>query len=137
MRPYAPVCAFLLALSLPAEAQTPRAVGKLTVETVATGLRNPWALAFLPDGRMLVTERPGQLRIVSREGRLSPPVAGVPPVFASGQGGLLDVVLDRDFGRNRTIYLCFAEPAEGGGRTSMARAQLAEGAARLDDVKVI
>jgi glucose/arabinose dehydrogenase len=137
MRPLA-WAACVLALTVPAAAQSPRTIGKLTVETVATGLRNPWALAFLPDGRMLVTERPGQLRLVSREGRLSPPLAGVPPVFASGQGGLLDVVVDRDFGRNRTLYFCFAEPADGGGRTSLARAQLAaEGSARLDDVTVI
>ena len=68
---------------------------------------------------MLVTERPGRLRIVTRDGKLSPPVAGVPQVRASGQGGLHDVVLDRGFANNRTIYFCFAEPAQGGGRTAM------------------
>ena len=68
--------------------------GQLEVQTVASGLVHPWALAFLPDGRMLVTERPGHMRIVTREGQLSPPLKGVPEVWASGQGGLLDVVLD-------------------------------------------
>src|SRR5918997_5443530 len=64
------------------------------VQTVARGLDHPWALAFLPDGRMLVTERSGQLRTVERDGRVSEPIAGVPQVLASGQGGLLDVALD-------------------------------------------
>jgi glucose/arabinose dehydrogenase len=108
--------------------------GNLAVETVASGLANPWSLAFLPDGRMLVTERPGRLRIVGG-GKLSPPLSGVPKVFASSQGGLHDVVLDRGFAQNQTIYFCFAEPHDGGGRTSMARARLAGD--RLDDVKII
>ena len=69
----------------------------LTSRRSRAGSTNPWGLAFLPDGRMLVTERPGRLRIVTRDGKLSPPVAGVPQVRASGQGGLHDVVLDRDF----------------------------------------
>src|SRR5574341_1111884 len=95
--------------------------GNISVETVASGLSHPWALAFLPDGRMLVTERPGRMRIVAKDGRLSSPLAGVPRVFARGQGGLHDVVLDRDYAQNGTIYFCFAEPAGGGGRTSLAR----------------
>ena len=112
--------------------------GDLTVETVARGLENPWALAFLPDGRVLVTERPGRMRIVEKDGKLSPPLAGVPKVFASGQGGLHDVVLDRRYGENHTIYFCFAEPASGGARTALARARLVDDASpRLDDVKVI
>ncbi len=73
---------------------------------------------------MLVTERPGRMRIATRDGKLSPPLQGVPKVFASGQGGLLDVVLDRDFAQNKTIYFCFAEPVGGGARTAMARATL-------------
>jgi aldose sugar dehydrogenase len=123
----------------PALAQTfPSSAGNLSVETVARGLSHPWSLAFLPDGRMLVTERPGRMRVVTREGKLSPAIANVPPVRASGQGGLHDVVLDRDFASNKTIYFCFAEPASGGGRTAMARARLADGKApQLDDVKVI
>ena len=110
----------------------------MAVETFARGLVNPWSLAFLPDGRLLVTERPGRLRIVAKDGKLSPPLAGVPKVFASGQGGLHDVVLDRGYAQNQTIYLCYAEPADGGARTALARARLVdEGTPRLDDVKVI
>jgi aldose sugar dehydrogenase len=122
-----------------AQAQNDRTViGNLAVETFARGLDRPWGLAFLPDGRVLVTEKPGRMRIVSREGQLSPPVQGVPKVFAVSQGGLLDVALDRQFAQTSTIYFCYAEPDEGGGRTSMARATLvAEGQPRLEDVKVI
>jgi glucose/arabinose dehydrogenase len=112
--------------------------GDLNVETVASGLVNPWAIAFLPDGRMLVTERPGRMRIVARGGKLSPPLSGVPQVFASGQGGLLDVVLDRAFAQNRTIYFCYAEPVDGGARTALARAELSAGEVpALSGVKVI
>jgi glucose/arabinose dehydrogenase len=127
------------ALSTAAFAQSfSSSAGNITVETIARGLDHPWGLAFLPDGRMLVTERPGQLRVVTRDGRLSPPVAGVPQVRASGQGGLHDVVLDRAFAGNKTIYFCFAEPASGGGRTAMARARFTDGEApQLDDVRVI
>ncbi len=130
-----------LAFAGPAHAANPTfpsSAGNLTVETVAGGLVHPWALAFLPDGRMLVTERPGRMRIVTRDGRLSPPLAGVPPVFASGQGGLLDLALDRDFARNRTIYFSYAEPFDGGGRTALARATLDTGdTPRLAGVTVI
>lgn len=93
-----PLAAALVLLALPqlAQAQTFKSsAGDLKVETVAGGLVHPWALAFLPDGRMLVTERPGRMRIVTSDGQLSAPIGGVPRVFASGQGGLLDVVLDR------------------------------------------
>ncbi len=112
--------------------------GPLEVETVATGLANPWGLAFLPDGRMLVTERPGRLRVVTRSGQLSPPVTGVPEVWASGQGGLLDVALDKDFASNAAIYLCYAERTSGGGRTSAVRATFNDGAQpRLTNTRVI
>src|SRR5690242_13343489 len=84
----------------------PSSAGNLSIETVASGLANPWSLAFLPDGRMLVTEKPGRLRIVTRDGKLSPPVTGVPPVWNVRQGGLHDVILDRDYAQNRTIYWC-------------------------------
>src|SRR5262247_3375639 len=111
---------------------------RLTVETYASGLANPWGLAFLPDGRLLVTERPGRLRIIGKDGKLSPALLGVPQVFARSQGGMHDVVLDRDYAQNGTIYICFAEQANGGGRTSLARAKLSDDAApRLDDMKVI
>ena len=86
--------------------------------------RIPGRLRFLPDGRMLVTERPGRMRIVASNGQLSPPLAGVPKVFAVSQGGLLDVILDRNFAQNRTIYFSYAEPFDGGARTALARARL-------------
>jgi aldose sugar dehydrogenase len=104
-------------------------------ETYASGLVNPWALEFLPDGRMLVTERPGRLRIVSRGGELSEPVSGVPEVFAVRQGGLLDVALDPQFERNQLVYLSYAEPGEGGAGTSVARGRLVGN--RLENVQVI
>jgi glucose/arabinose dehydrogenase len=131
--------ALAIMVALPASAQTfPSSAGPLSVETIARGLDHPWGLAFLPDGKMLVTERPGRLRVLTRDGKVSPAVTGVPQVRASGQGGLHDVVLDRDFASNRTIYVCYAEPASGGGRTAMARARFNDGEApQLDDVKVI
>jgi aldose sugar dehydrogenase len=111
--------------------------GELEVRTIARGLVNPWALAFLPDGTMLVTERAGRMRIVSAEGQVSPPLKGVPDVWASGQGGLHDVIIDKSFAQNRTLYFCFAERTEGGGRTTTARAKLNDGNGRLDEVKII
>ena len=89
--------------------------GQLAAETVASGLEHPWALAFLPDGRILVTERPGRIRIVAPSGRVSEPLSGVPKVQAGGQGGLLDVAVDPKFTENRLVYLSYAEPGEGGG----------------------
>jgi glucose/arabinose dehydrogenase len=109
--------------------------GVVRVETVARGLEHPWALTFLPDGRMLVTERPGRLRIVERDGRLSEPLGGVPQVHARGQGGLLDVALDPRFAENRLVYLSYAEPGSGGAGTAVARGRLGDG--RLEDVRVI
>lgn len=104
--------------------------------TVAEGLEFPWSLAFLPDGRMLVTERPGRLRIVTADGKLSAPVTGVPAVFAQRQGGLLDVVLDPQFSRNAWVYLSYAEAdAAGLAGTAVARGKLAGNA--LTDVQVI
>src|SRR5712671_3650808 len=111
--------------------------GQLEVQMVAGGLVHPWALAFLPDSKMLVTERPGRMRIVTSEGQVSPPIKGVPDVWASGQGGLLDVVTDKAFAQNKTIYFCFSERTSGGGRTAVARAKLNEGDGRLDEVKII
>jgi glucose/arabinose dehydrogenase len=141
MRSISIACAAgLVALGLsPANAQTfHSAAGDLVVQTIASGLSHPWAIAFLPDGRLVVTERPGRMRIVGADGKLSPPLAGVPKVMASGQGGLHDVILDRNYAQNHTIYFCYAEPADGGGRTALARARLIdEGAPRLDDVTVI
>jgi glucose/arabinose dehydrogenase len=111
-------------------------IGAVRVETVARGLEHPWALAFLPDGRMLVTERPGRVRLLEPDGRLSEPLAGVPRVQASGQGGLLDVALDPRFAENRLVYLAYAEPGEGRtAGTAVARGRLGEG--RLENVQVI
>ena len=108
-------------------------------ETVASGLQNPWAVAFLPDGRFLVTERAGRLRVVSADGQLAPAVAGLPEIAVGGQGGLLDVVTDSDFARNRTLYFCYSEPAGQGAAnsTALARASLSADHARLENVKVI
>src|SRR6266536_2303589 len=141
MRSSAVLCAagLVAVAGAPAAAQVARSpTTEMAVETFARGLVNPWSLAFLPDGRLLVTERPGRLRIVGKDGKLSPPLAGVPKVFASGQGGLHDVVLDRGYAQNQTIYLCYAEPVDGGARTALARARLVdEGTPRLDDMKAI
>lgn len=109
--------------------------GPVEVSTVAVGLEHPWGLAFLPDGRLLVTERPGRLRLVSPDGTLSAPLAGVPEVYARGQGGLLDVALDPDFAATGWVYLSYAEPGEGGGGTAVARGKLSE--AGLEQVEVI
>ncbi len=106
-------------------------------EPVATGLQNPWAVAFLPEGRFLVTERPGRMRVVEADGRLNPPLAGVPAVAAGGQGGLLDVVTDADFAKNRTVYFCYSEPGEGGNSTALARASLSADRSRLEQVRVL
>ncbi len=107
-------------------------------QTVASGLQNPWAVAFLSEGRFLVTERPGRLRVVDSDGRLQPPVQGLPEVAAGGQGGLLDVITDSAFASNRTIYFCFSEPGKGTtNSTALARARLSQDARRLEDVKVI
>ncbi|MAK80702.1 PQQ-dependent sugar dehydrogenase [Phenylobacterium sp.] len=110
------------------------------VVTVAEGLDKPWAIAFLPDGRMLVTEKPGRLRIVNQEGQLSDPVSGLPEVDARDQGGLLDVVLDTDYAQNKLIYWSYAEPrGNGTNSTAVARGRLVEdgASARVTDVQVI
>jgi glucose/arabinose dehydrogenase len=129
----------LLAGFATAHAQVfPSSAGDVMVETVAKGLDHPWALAFLPDGRVLVTERPGRMRVVAKDGTISPALAGVPKVFASGQGGLHDVLLDRSYAENHSIYFCFAEPASGGARTALARARLLdEGTPGLAELAVI
>lgn len=109
-----------------------------SVETVAEGLERPWGLAFLPDGRMLVTEKAGRMRIVSPDGRLSPPITGLPKVDTRGQGGLLDVAVAPDFPQTRAVYFTFAEAGEGGvNGTALGRGKLAANGARLEDVEVI
>ncbi len=107
--------------------------------TLATGLEFPWALAFLPDGRMLVTERPGRIRFIGADGSLSEPLPGLLPVVARGEGGLLDLALDPDFARNQTLYWSFSEPASNGAAgasgTAVAKGRLAGD--RIVDAKVI
>jgi glucose/arabinose dehydrogenase len=110
------------------------------VRVVTNALSHPWALAFLPDRSMLVTEIQGRMRIVAPDGKLSEPISGVPKVFTGGQGGLLDVTLAPTFVNDGIIYFAFAEPREGGNGTAVARARLVRegaGAPRLDDVKIV
>ena len=109
----------------------------LRVEVVASGLQNPWGVAFIDGGRFLVTERPGRMRVVAADGRLGEPLAGLPEVDAGGQGGLLDVITDSGFSRNRTVYFCYAEPGAGGNSTALASARLSADATRLEAVKVL
>jgi len=126
-------------LVLPAGSAEPRSVqsgaGTITVETLASGLDHPWGMAFLPDGRLLVTERAGSLRILGTDGKLSDPVPGTPEVVARGQGGLLDVALAPDFASSRLVYLSFAEPGDGGASTAVGRGKLRDG--RLGDFEVV
>ncbi len=109
--------------------------GVITVTNLASGLNHPWGMVFLPDGRLLVTERAGQLRILGTDNTLSEPLAGVPEVFSQGQGGLLDVALDPDFDSNQLVYLSFAEPGEGGASTAVGRGRLEEN--QIADFEVI
>jgi len=109
----------------------------LAHSVIATGLEHPWGLALMPDGRWLVTERPGRLRIISADGLVSAPVAGLPSVAARGQGGLLDVVTGPDFATHRMIYWSYAEGRDGGNATSVARGRLSEDGSRVDGVQVI
>ncbi|WP_439534897.1 PQQ-dependent sugar dehydrogenase [Polymorphobacter sp.] len=107
-----------------------RAAGvKFKVETVVSGLESPWGMTFLPGGQMLVTEKPGRLRIVRKDGTLSPPVKGLPAVDPAGQGGLLDVALDPGFAKNGLIYWSYAERADGKNHSAVARGRLVDGAA--------
>lgn len=113
----------------------------ITPEVLTRELEHPWALAFIDGGRMLVTERPGRLRLVQPDGKLGEPIAGVPKVVAAGQGGLLDLITDSDFARNRTIYFCFSEAGSGNtadaNSTALASARLSEDERKLEQVKVI
>jgi len=136
--------AIVLASALPAaalavETGTVRSSGgqEIAVSLVADGLEHPWGLAILPDGGMLVSERPGRLRLIDADGRLrDAPVAGTPEVFAQGQGGLLDVVLDPDFADNRFVWLSFAEAGSGSSAgTAVGRGRFADGA--LEDFEVV
>jgi glucose/arabinose dehydrogenase len=146
---FAASLALVAALSLPSaamavqtKAPAPAQTVAVKAEPVATGLENLWSLAFLPDGRMLVTERPGRMRIVDPSGQVSPAIVGLPPIIARRQGGLLDVALDPKFADNQFIYFSFSEPrSSSDDGTSVARARLvAEPGARggrLEDLRVI
>lgn len=125
-------------LGLAEDRQLPSELGTLQVHTVADGLANPWAVAFLPDGQgFLVSERPGNLRRISPEGAISAPLAGVPEVYASGQGGLLDVVLSPDFATDRLVYLSYAEAGDGAAGTTVGRGRLSADATALEGFEVI
>src|SRR3954469_4571410 len=134
-------CAALAAGALPAPGQQPQRLksekAEILVETVARGLDHPWGLTFLPDGRMLVTEKPGRLRIVSADGQLSPALGGVPRVYAQDQGGLLDVALDPKFSENRLAYLTYAEPREGGAATAAGCGRLNTAGTALEGFQFI
>jgi len=109
----------------------------MTHTVVASGLVHPWGLAALPDGRWLVTEKPGRLRIITVQGQVGEPVAGLPAVDARGQGGLLDVIVGPSFAQDRMIYWSYAEPREGGNATSVARGRLLDDGSRVENVQVI
>ena len=107
------------------------------VAVVASGLQNPWSVEPLPDGSLLVTERPGRMRIVSAAGRIGEPIGGLPAVDAGGQGGLLDAALSPRFATDRTVFWSYSEPREGGNGTSVARGVLSADRSRLEQVRVI
>jgi glucose/arabinose dehydrogenase len=129
----------VVVLSRPASADDVHqsSIGPLRLETVAQGLDRPWSLAFLPGGEMLVSERPGYLRVVSPGGEVSDPLAGLPAIAAEGQGGLLDIALHPEFTTNRLVFLSFAEQRDGGFGTSVMRGRLADDLTALEDVTVI
>ena len=146
--PVASIVACLVAISaaLPAaqatqtNAPAPAQPTGAKAETVAGGLVNPWGLAILPSGDMLVTERPGRIRYISRSGDVSPAMQGAPDALATGQGGMLDITLDPAFTENRTVYVCFTESRDARtNSSSVARLELTgEGAdARFTNQKII
>ncbi len=110
---------------------------RISVSTIAAGLDHPWGIVVLPDGGMLVTERPGSLRHITSGGQVGEPISGVPEVDARGQGGLLDVTLHPKFTENRTVYLSFSEKGKGGNSTAVVRGRLSDDNRRLENVQVI
>ncbi|MEZ0315230.1 MAG: PQQ-dependent sugar dehydrogenase [Myxococcota bacterium] len=111
--------------------------GPIHATRVAGGLAHPWGIAFLPDGRMLVTERPGRLRLIDGNGAVSPPLRGTPNVVVTDQGGLLDVALSPSFKADRFVYLTYAEPGEGGASTAVARGTLSAKENSIEGLAVI
>lgn len=129
----------LLALTPPAMAERSE-LGELQLTEVVGGLEHPWALAFLPEGQgYLISERPGRLRLLDAQGRLHPPLGGVPAVFARGQGGLLDIALSPGFATDRLVYLSYAEADDEGQRagTAVGRGRLKEDLSALEGFRVI
>jgi aldose sugar dehydrogenase len=130
-------CSFCAIISTQAPAQS------ITPVTLTKGLENPWGVAFLPEGKFIVTERPGRIRIIDSNGKLNAPLQGVPEVVAGGQGGMLDVITDSAFIQNRTIYFCYSEPASttepsnSANSTALAKAKLSADSSRLEEVKII
>jgi glucose/arabinose dehydrogenase len=110
---------------------------EIRIETAAEGLDSPWGLAFLPDGSKLVTEKPGSLRRIDADGKVSEPIAGTPDVAAGGQGGLLGLAIDPAFAENRRVYLCHSARSDGGSATAVVAATLSEDFTKLDDSKMI
>ena len=128
--------------AFPGQTRAPEQKSNVAYElvTVAEGLVNPWAIAFLPEGKMLVTEKPGRLRVVTPDGKLSEPVAGLPALDPRGQGGLLDVVLDPGFATSRLIYWSYVEPQpDRSNNTAVARGRFVDDATapRVENVQVI
>lgn len=111
--------------------------GQMTHAVIASGLEHPWGLAALPDGRWLVTEKPGRLRIVSDKGEIGAPISGLPEVDAKGQGGLLDVILSPSFSQDRLIYFSYAQPREGGNGTAVSRARLSDDGTKLENLQTV
>lgn len=111
----------------------------IRAEVVAGKLEHPWGLAFIESGRTLVTEKPGRMRMVGPDGKVGDPIAGVPDVDARGQGGLLDVLADSGYARNRMVYFCYSEPAANGSgnSTALAAARLADDGRRLENLKIL
>lgn len=106
-------------------------------KVISSGLQNPWGIAFLPDGRLLISQKRGTMRIATTTGQLSEPITGLPPVNASGQGGLLGLTLDPDFATNRTVYWVFSEDVQGGNLTSVAKGTLSADEKRIENARVI
>jgi glucose/arabinose dehydrogenase len=126
--------------AFPGQTRAPKMTTNTTfqVVTVAKGLENPWGLAFLPDGRMLVTERPGRLRIVGKTGAVSAPVAGVPAVAQGDQLGLYGLALDPVFAKTYRVFIAYSQPTAAGSTLAVASGRLNVTAPpRLEDVKVI
>jgi aldose sugar dehydrogenase len=135
---FAGTVALLLAVSLGTASaadpiEIPSKKAPLLIETIATGLRQPWSVEVLPDGGYIVSEKQGTLRLV-RNGKISAPIAGVPPVATEGQGGLLDIALAPDFATSRTLYFTYSARGDSGAGTALAKARLSDDGTRLEDV---